>query len=436
MGARHVVGEDLEAGAGVDLGLVGEEQVLVRLAGVGADRAGPDDDMAVEHAVAVVVHDALVELAAGAVRRGVLDQDRVVVVLVAAGQVEAVEADLGAFALEADPDLVAGDAATRARPSARRSGCLGPGGPRATRDGSGLGLVLDLVVLDVGAFVEDDLGDGVRAVDVAGRPAWVSTMVAWLPGPARTTERGLDTTGDAAGVGEEHELDRLVDDGAGGELDECPVVGEGGVERREGVVDTARTRREKTARSARPPRRAPRRGSSPWRRSGSPSTRDSSGAKWPLTKTRRAPPRSRPSAVDRHRRVHGRSSPGRAGSKGTPRMGRARVAPVLVLRRREAVRRSPTDAARRASVSQAGPSLVGLGRRSVEAARSERIGDAASCRRSPVVTASPSTGADRSAATPRRDRRSRAPRARRASSLPPERTIRPSARTWTRSGTM
>ena len=34
-----------------------------------------------------------------------------------------------------------------------------------------LGLVLDLVVLDLGARFEDDLGDGVRAVDVAGRPA-------------------------------------------------------------------------------------------------------------------------------------------------------------------------------------------------------------------------------------------------------------------------
>ena len=39
-----------------------------------------DDDASVEHSVAAVGGDALVELAAGAARRGVLDQDRVVVV--------------------------------------------------------------------------------------------------------------------------------------------------------------------------------------------------------------------------------------------------------------------------------------------------------------------------------------------------------------------
>ena len=37
VGALDVVGEDLEARPGIDLGVVGEEQVLVRLAGVGAE---------------------------------------------------------------------------------------------------------------------------------------------------------------------------------------------------------------------------------------------------------------------------------------------------------------------------------------------------------------------------------------------------------------
>ena len=66
VGALDVVGEDFEARPGVDFGVVREEQVLVRLAGVGAERVRSDDDVSVEHAVSVFVHHTLVELAAGA----------------------------------------------------------------------------------------------------------------------------------------------------------------------------------------------------------------------------------------------------------------------------------------------------------------------------------------------------------------------------------
>jgi hypothetical protein len=68
-----------------------------------------DDDVPVEHPVAVLIRDSLVELAARTAWGDVFDEDRMVVVLVASGQVETIQADLGAFALKEDPYLVSGD---------------------------------------------------------------------------------------------------------------------------------------------------------------------------------------------------------------------------------------------------------------------------------------------------------------------------------------
>src|SRR6476619_3217129 len=64
MRALHVVGEDLELRLRVDLGVVGQEQRLVRLLRVGLLRVLPDDDLAVEHRARLAGQDALVELVA------------------------------------------------------------------------------------------------------------------------------------------------------------------------------------------------------------------------------------------------------------------------------------------------------------------------------------------------------------------------------------
>ena len=76
--ALDVVGEDLELRLGVDLRVVREQQRPVGLLGVGLLRVGPDDDLAVEDAARAIVQDALVDLAAAAVRLRVVDR-RVVV---------------------------------------------------------------------------------------------------------------------------------------------------------------------------------------------------------------------------------------------------------------------------------------------------------------------------------------------------------------------
>ncbi len=76
--ALDVVGEDLELRLGVDLRVVGQQQRLVRLLRVGLLRVGPDDDLAVEDRRGAIGEDALVDLAAVAVRLRVIDR-RVVV---------------------------------------------------------------------------------------------------------------------------------------------------------------------------------------------------------------------------------------------------------------------------------------------------------------------------------------------------------------------
>ena len=76
--AFHVVGEDLQLRLGVDGRVVGQQQRLVGLLGVGLLGVLADEDLAVEDAAGLAVEDALVQLVAGAVRLGVVD-DRVVV---------------------------------------------------------------------------------------------------------------------------------------------------------------------------------------------------------------------------------------------------------------------------------------------------------------------------------------------------------------------
>ena len=81
MRALDVVGEDLELRLGVDGRVVGQQQRLVRLLGVGLLGVLADEDLAVEDAVALAVEDALVQLVAGAVRLRVVDDGVVVDVL-------------------------------------------------------------------------------------------------------------------------------------------------------------------------------------------------------------------------------------------------------------------------------------------------------------------------------------------------------------------
>ena len=69
----YVVGVDLQLRLGVDRGIVGQQQGLVGLLGVGLLGVLANEDLAVEDAVGLAVENALVQLMAGAVRPGVVD---------------------------------------------------------------------------------------------------------------------------------------------------------------------------------------------------------------------------------------------------------------------------------------------------------------------------------------------------------------------------
>ena len=68
-------------------------------------------DVAVEHPMSTSVQYTLIQLVAGAVGCDVIDEDRIVVELITLRQVNTIEADLGADAVQKHPHLMPGDAA-------------------------------------------------------------------------------------------------------------------------------------------------------------------------------------------------------------------------------------------------------------------------------------------------------------------------------------
>ena len=85
MGAADVVGEDFQLRLGVNDGVLGQQQRLVGLLGIGLLGILADEDLAVEDAVSAIAEDALVNLMARTVRLGVIDDGEVIDVLLAAG---------------------------------------------------------------------------------------------------------------------------------------------------------------------------------------------------------------------------------------------------------------------------------------------------------------------------------------------------------------
>src|SRR5215471_2999923 len=91
MRTLYVVGIDLQLRLGVDLCVVREQQVAIRLLGVGLLRIFVNDDAAVKHAMRVAVEDAVIKLAAATVWAGMLYQHVIVQVLLAIPDKEAID---------------------------------------------------------------------------------------------------------------------------------------------------------------------------------------------------------------------------------------------------------------------------------------------------------------------------------------------------------
>src|SRR5215510_3147931 len=100
--ALDVVGEDLELRFGVDLGILGQEERLVRLLRIGLLRVRTHDNPAVEDGARMVADDAFVDFTAAAVGFRVIDSRMVVDEPRAVGEIEPVQRARTALAVEND----------------------------------------------------------------------------------------------------------------------------------------------------------------------------------------------------------------------------------------------------------------------------------------------------------------------------------------------
>jgi hypothetical protein len=214
----------------VDQRVAGEEQVAVHLLGVRLLGAGAHPHEAGEHATGAPVEDPLVQLAARAVRAGVVDPRVGVREPRPVHHEQAVQHALPALGLEGHVDVVAADRRPEAEGVVGEAGVPPePGGQG--RDVEGLpALALELVVVDEGVVVQDDLGDRVGEVGgVLGAGPGLHDPA--LAAPAGDHEDARVRDGVRAltrrDVGD---VDGLLQDRARGDEDHHPVDGEGGVE--------------------------------------------------------------------------------------------------------------------------------------------------------------------------------------------------------------
>ena len=98
MGALHVIGMDLQLRLGVNSRVIGEQQIAVRLFGVGLLRVLMDNDAPVEYSMRLRIQNSVVELAAFAVRAGMLDEHVIVEVLMPAPDKKSIDQALRAVA--------------------------------------------------------------------------------------------------------------------------------------------------------------------------------------------------------------------------------------------------------------------------------------------------------------------------------------------------
>src|SRR5258708_29679767 len=96
--ALHVVGVDFKLRLGVNLCVVREQQVAVGLLGISLLCVLVDNDSSVKYAVRFVGQNAVVKLAAAAMRAGMLHEHVVVQMLASGSDEEAVDQALATFA--------------------------------------------------------------------------------------------------------------------------------------------------------------------------------------------------------------------------------------------------------------------------------------------------------------------------------------------------
>ena len=111
--ALHIVCQNLQLRLGVYAGLVGQQQVLVRLHGVSLLRIMTNKDLAVEDRARFAVKNSFVKLVTRAMRLPVIDDRMRIGVLITGHQVQAIHPALGAFMVHRDAHIVPGKLAAK-----------------------------------------------------------------------------------------------------------------------------------------------------------------------------------------------------------------------------------------------------------------------------------------------------------------------------------
>jgi len=236
VGAFDVVRINFELRLGVRRGVVREQEIFIRLLGVGFLGDGMDIDAAVKNAPRFVVKDAVEIFVAGAMRLGMLDNHVMVGELLVACEIKPVQNALEPFACQFGADIIA------RKFCAEREGMDVhiAGAAKFTGDGrhvKGVGrFVLQFDVLDGRIVTRDNFRDSIGkrrhiacaqiALDdrrLAVRPG--DDEIAWLAGLAVLFGRR-----------DINQLDGIGDFNAGGNGNERAVREEGLVERGKSVV--------------------------------------------------------------------------------------------------------------------------------------------------------------------------------------------------------
>ena len=233
--ALHVVGVDFELRLVVGLGVFRQQQRVRRHLGVGLLRVRPHDDLALEHAAALVVEHGLEHFAALAVRHRVIHHQRRVGMLAALEQARAADVGDRALPAEAQEQLVARDRAADVEHEGVEARMRADVGHQRGDVQRLVALARDLDVIDMRVVGDGKLQRGVRLIVAA-----VRAFVALDDHRARALldhdERAGEQRGRLVAGRGEHQMDRPLDRGAGRHMDHDAVAHEGGVERDRHVV--------------------------------------------------------------------------------------------------------------------------------------------------------------------------------------------------------
>ena len=236
--AFDIVGVDLQLGFGIDGGVLGKEQVLVRLLGIRFLGGLLHEDAAMENALGAPLQNAIVIFMAVAVRLGVFDDHVVIGKLFAPGQVKPVQHAFNALRSQGRADGVAG------KPGA---GGDGMGNPIATaaqlrvnrRDVKGTWtFILKFAMFDHRAFAQYQLRDRIGKIlpphgtDIALDNRCLGRLVHQDKVPRMRGSAVL------LGRGDKKQMNWGVHYFPGGHMNKSAILEEGKVQRGERIVST------------------------------------------------------------------------------------------------------------------------------------------------------------------------------------------------------